>query len=184
MSKVIQDSNGKHKDGIYSNVKSFVILRIEKVRNEKLMELYELKKRSIEREGKEPAEKWLFYGSRFVEEISEDGFKIELAKDGTFGYGLYFASNSSKSNFNSLGGQGYDAHRNQRCEMCTRKMLLCKVMLGKIYEAIDPMRGIRGMRGFDSISVSPGPHLEHPEWIVYQESQVYSNYKFYYKVKN
>ena len=57
-------------------------------------------------------------------------------------------------------------------------------MLGRTYEAVDLMRGIRGMRGFDSISVSPGPHLEHPEWIVYQENQVYSNYKIYYKIKN
>ena len=98
----MQDSNVKHKDGICQNMKSFVILRIEKIKNEKLLELHELKKRSIEREGKAQEEKWLFHGSLFVEEISEDGFKINLAKTETFGYGLYFSSNCSKSNYFSL----------------------------------------------------------------------------------
>ena len=57
--------------------------------------------------------------------------KSEANPDGMFGGGFYFTDVSSKANQYVIAGKPCPNHNNISCYMCPRKMLLCRVILGK-----------------------------------------------------
>ncbi|CAB3360145.1 Hypothetical predicted protein [Cloeon dipterum] len=171
---------------------SYKIQKIYKVKNSTLWMKYTSRRQQIALEypkGEKVPEMHLFHGTRCTDAdtIVEHGFNIEKSDpQGMFGKGIYFANLSSKCNQYTF--EGYKAackdHRNEHCTQCIRKMLLCKVAVGKMYEAQAPMNGnMEAPKGYHSIVANPKPHfLVNPEYVIYNNSQAYPSFLIEYKI--
>jgi hypothetical protein len=92
-----------------------------------------------------------------------------LSKAGThvnflrFGPGIYFTATSSKSHdYNSGSERQYNGHK-------YRVVLLCKVVLGRVYKIFNGNCFTAPPTGFDSVVGEPGTELNYDECIVYDE---------------
>ncbi|CAB3360007.1 Hypothetical predicted protein [Cloeon dipterum] len=118
-------------------------------------------------------QKFLFLTSPYVDQISVYG--IDMARDaidGTFGHGIYLtqsALNASRYAFNSK--TGCSAHQLTKCMTCTRKMIVCKVVLGKSYNSAGKVNHSELPRGYHSVQ---GLIKGHPSdvFVVYDTYQI------------
>jgi hypothetical protein len=146
------------------------ITRIEKIRNSKLEIKYEEYRSTAFGIG----EKLKFHGTADtnIESIIKDGFV--LGKDGMYGGGIYFASNSSKS-------YGYTKGSN--------KLLLCQVYLGKAKTVCTADNTLSKERlrkeRCDSVFARRGTQdtggVYNDEFVVYDKRQAYVKYIIHYK---
>ncbi|XP_065344840.1 poly [ADP-ribose] polymerase tankyrase-2-like isoform X2 [Cloeon dipterum] len=122
-------------------------------------------------------QKFLFLTSPYVDQISVYG--IDMARDaidGTFGHGIYLtqsALNASRYAFNSK--TGCSAHQHTKCTTCTRKMIVCKVVLGKSYNSTGKVNHSELPRGYHSVQ---GVIKGHPSdvFVVYDTYQIIPTY--------
>jgi hypothetical protein len=162
-------------DMVNNSVKSMhnwkpCITRIEKIRNKKLEIQYEKYRSTAFGIG----EKLKFHGTADtnIESIIKDGFV--LGKDGMYGGGIYFASNSSKS-------YGYTKGSN--------KLLLCQVYLGKAKTVCTADNTLSKERlrkeRCDSVFARRGTQdtggVYNDEFVVYDKRQAYVKYIIHYK---
>jgi tankyrase len=158
--------------------RSYSIVKIEKIKNRKLWARFEHRRKEIQEEnGGHENERLLFHGSPYWAKIVERGFDERHACiQGMFGAGIYFAENSSKSNqylYGLGGGCGCLAHRNKRCCVCVRQLLLCRVCLGKSFCLMAANRLAHAPPGHHSVCGRPSlGGLVYPEYVVYRGEQV------------
>eukprot|EP00811_Abedinium_folium_P019129 NODE_2805_length_2141_cov_9.002483.p1 GENE.NODE_2805_length_2141_cov_9.002483~~NODE_2805_length_2141_cov_9.002483.p1 ORF type:complete len:388 (+),score=128.20 NODE_2805_length_2141_cov_9.002483:880-2043(+) len=114
----------------------------------------------------------LWHGTKgnIVDTIARDGFDERVCSlSGMFGAGLYFAQDSCKSG--QYAQQGRDH---------SHWFLLCRVLLGRPFYAVDPMPSVRkAPDGYDSVVFNPGHGAavgHHREFIVYDRYQAYPEY--------
>lgn len=185
---MMQASIRGHKDncgGVYSR---FRVMRIQKIKNDKMANRYEHQKKEVSDENKgTPNERFLFHGSLFMNSIISKGFDERHAYiGGMFGAGIYFAENSSKSNqyvYGIGGGTGCPMHKDKSCYQCHRQMLLCRVTLGKSYTQLNAMKVAHAPPGHHSVSGLPSPRgLTYAEYVVYRGEQAYPDYLITYKI--
>jgi len=115
---------------------NFYLLQIYKVNNSELKAQFERKKQLIEMEIGDESEVWeAFHGSPRAEEIAYNGFDINYShRANRFGHGVYFAPESSKANSYAYGvNKGCPIHQSKGCTSCPRTMLICSVIMGRIY---------------------------------------------------
>jgi hypothetical protein len=154
---------------------------------------------------------YLFHGLNhgFLDEITQFGFDPRhCSLDGMFGAGLYFADNSSKSNQYThsgtckLTGMAGLGQQNQcSCKKTDEAcMLLCRVTLGEPLievkfrgngvgefwngrrkEPTKPDGSLYNSVVGESKKNVPAAYLMFREYIVYESSQVYPEYKVFYK---
>ncbi|XP_059470411.1 poly [ADP-ribose] polymerase tankyrase-like isoform X2 [Neocloeon triangulifer] len=123
----------------------------------------------------------LFHGTPYAREIAVEGFDQGLAKaKGMFGKGVYFAEHSSKSNNYAFGAfKGCPKHNNKKCEICIRRILICKVALGRIYRTKRTVKYLP--EGYHSVKAIPDTgFLLRPEYIIYNDEQVYPSFLIQY----
>ncbi|KAN0018185.1 hypothetical protein ACTFIU_010799 [Dictyostelium citrinum] len=158
---------------------------------------------------KKANELFLFHGLNVssVAGIAKFGFDPRFCSlDGMFGAGLYFAENSSKSNQYCHGGactcSGFQA-TSCKCkasdEVC---LLVCRVVMGdclveNVFRGNGPGQFWNGRRtepkkpnniniynsviGESKLNYGPKAALQLREYIVYESSQVFVEYKVYFK---
>ena len=166
------------------------VLRIEKIKNRKLWSRYVHRKKEIREENcGHDNERLLFHGSPFVPRIVDRGFDERHAYiGGMFGAGIYFAENSSKSNQYIYGlaggtGTGCTRHKEKWCSTCERKLLLCRVCLGKSHFQLASSKLAHAPPGHHSVCGRPSQGgLVYPEYVVYRGEQAYPEYIITYKL--
>jgi Poly(ADP-ribose) polymerase catalytic domain len=162
-----------------------------KINNKTLKQKFELKRASLEREIGSSPEIWeAFHGSPFAEEIAKEGFKASLSFDYLrFGAGIYMAPNSSKANHytfctNYEQSLGCHTHDDEACKLCTRRILMCKCIMGKEYTMKKPANKIPN--GYDSMVANPAGNpelmefLQYPEYVIRDTDQVRVPHFFLY----
>lgn len=169
-----------NKGGVFS---SYEIIEIHKMEHEPTVrDQYEEISRQLGTEYHyHVSEKMLFHGTRSVHFV-DGAYNVRLANpDGMFGRGFYFAKHSSKSNQYVLPATGCRAHKDSSCYICHRKMLVCRVALGGTYETKFSLKQVP--RDYNSVTgkTSPGG-LRYPEFVVYEEDQVFPEYIIVYKI--
>ncbi|XP_059470210.1 poly [ADP-ribose] polymerase tankyrase-like [Neocloeon triangulifer] len=172
-----------HSSICHDEVQSYDIEMIYRVNNKYIWPRYKKRREqmSMELGGKWVEEKRLFHGSPQAEKIAKEGFDQGFAKtSGMFGKGVYFAEHSSKSNNYAFGCcEPCPRHKNRLCEICTRSMLLCKVALGRVYNATQVLTSLP--HGYHSIKAKPQDgFLLYPEYIIYNDDQVYPRFLIEY----
>ncbi|XP_065883611.1 poly [ADP-ribose] polymerase tankyrase-2-like [Dysidea avara] len=180
----------EHKDkGVAGGVfKSYEIVKVERVINTKMWEKYIYRRQEIaQSNGGAANERMLFHGSAFVMSIIKSGFDERHAYiGGMFGAGIYFAENSSKSNqyvYGIGGGTGCPDHSDKSCYQCPRKLLLCRVTLGKPHESLSAFRMAHAPPGHHSVVGKPSPGgLSFSEFVIYRGEQAYPEYLVTYKI--
>jgi hypothetical protein len=83
---------------------------------------------------------------------------------------------SSKSNQYTVNNGHCKQHNRAQCNECVRTMLVCRVVLGNIFDAVSPMNGIsKPPSGYHSIIADPAKcaGLKYKEAIVYDQNQVH-----------
>ncbi|CAB3380282.1 Hypothetical predicted protein [Cloeon dipterum] len=162
----------------HDDVTSYNILKVIRISNNDTWPAYEQRRKEIYNDlGKQVEEKRLFHGSPNADIIAREGFDRGFARNtGMFGNGVYFAEHSSKSNNYAFGNhQPCQTHRNKKCSVCVRKILICKVALGRIYETTQSTVSALPA-GYHSVKANAGPLLLYPEYIIYDDKQVYPRY--------
>jgi hypothetical protein len=86
--------------------------------------------------------------------------------------GVYFAEHSSKSDKYVFNGYSKPCtgHRRLDCSLCVRRLLICRVALGKVYLAGGVVKA--PPPGYHSVKATPQSGLLFPEYIVYNDAQV------------
>eukprot|EP00731_Ephydatia_muelleri_P020724 Em0013g451a len=169
---------------------SYEIVKIERVVNPKVWEKYIYRRKEVSEENNNsPNERMLFHGSPFLHHIIMNGFDERHAYiGGMFGAGIYFAENSSKSNqyvYGIAGGNGCPTHKDKSCYICARKMLLCRVTLGKPVEQFTAIRIAHAPPGHHSVIGRPSAGgLNYPEYVIYRGEQAYPEFLVTYKIVN
>ncbi|XP_059470849.1 poly [ADP-ribose] polymerase tankyrase-2-like [Neocloeon triangulifer] len=168
----------------HDDVESYTIKKVYRINNKYTWPRYKKRRAQISKElgGHWVEEKHLFHGSPQAKKIACEGFDRGFAKNsGMFGKGVYFAENSSKSNNYAFGNfKPCDQHHNRRCQICTRQMLICKVALGRIHHLTSTATSLP--RGYHSVKAEPNSNfLLHPEYIIYNDDQVYPSFLVEYK---
>ncbi|CAG0899731.1 unnamed protein product [Darwinula stevensoni] len=169
---------------------NYKIVKIEKIENGVLWKKYDEKKKELsERNSGLFNEKELFHGSPNVVDIAHVGFDERHSVDGMFGRGIYFAEDSSKSNKyvfpRGWSCQKHNSKKIQRrcCYECERKMLLCKVILGKSKNMIKKLRKDEALAGYDSITGRAAKDgLNYEEYVVQRGEQAYPEYLITYTI--
>jgi tankyrase len=84
---------------------------------------------------------------------------------------VYFAEHSSKSNNYVFGcGNPCAGHGELNCFLCVRRLLICKVALGKVFEAQELVKSPPS--GYHSVKAIPQSGLIYPEYVIYNDAQV------------
>lgn len=168
---------------------SYEILKIERIVNTKVWERYKYRRKEVAESNNNCAnELMLFHGSPFVPYIVHNGFDERHAYiGGMFGAGIYFAEHSSKSNqyvYGIGGGNGCPEHKNRSCYTCLRKLLLCRVVLGKPVEQYTAVRIAHAPPGHHSVIGRPSAGgLNYPEYVIYRGEQAYPEYIITFRIK-
>ncbi|CAB3380281.1 Hypothetical predicted protein [Cloeon dipterum] len=167
----------------HTEVTGYNILKVSRINNKYTWPQYVRRRQEISRQlgGQKVEEKRLFHGSPKADVIATEGFDTGFAKSsGMFGSGVYFAENSSKSNNYAFGNhQACSLHRNVNCSICVRKMLICTVALGRKFETSEATVS-RLPPGYHSVKANAGPALLYPEYVIYNDDQVYPSYLIEY----
>ncbi|XP_059476417.1 poly [ADP-ribose] polymerase tankyrase-like [Neocloeon triangulifer] len=170
----------------HDEIERFDIKCVYRIKNKYTWERYRERREEISKDlgGAWVKEMRLFHGSPQAMTIATQGFDRGFAKkSGMFGDGVYFAEHSSKSNNYTFGCfKPCDAHDDKECEICIRRILICKVALGKIYETKSTVKNLPA--GYHSVKAIPhGGFLLRPEYIIYNDAQVYPSYLVEYTAK-
>ncbi|CAG0899807.1 unnamed protein product [Darwinula stevensoni] len=184
MQKTIQN----HGDGFHFY--KYNIEKIERIKNDALMKKYNKKmKEFLKNKSRMVNEKELFHGSPNADDIVHEGFDEKQSTDGMYGRGIYFAEDSSKSNKYvfprdwSCLKHGSIKIQRRRCYECKRKMLLCKVMLGKSKNMTKKLRKDDVLAGYDSVTGRAAKDgLNYEEYVVYRGEQAYPEYVITYTI--
>lgn len=184
----MQSSIREHKDNCGGQFIRYNIVKIQKIRNKKLLERYQHQRKEVgeENHGQEN-ERLLFHGSLFINSIVHKGFDERHAYiGGMFGAGIYFAENSSKSNqyvYGIGGGMGCPVHKDKSCYICHRQMLLCRVTLGKSFLQFSAMKMAHAPPGHHSVIGRPSAGgLTYAEYVVYRGEQAYPEFLITYQI--
>ncbi|XP_059482674.1 poly [ADP-ribose] polymerase tankyrase-like [Neocloeon triangulifer] len=173
-----------------NKITKYDIVQVYKVKNSNLWGRYVARRSLLAKDlspGEKVEEERLFHGTNFADQIVKKGFKVKHADpQGMFGKGIYFSNLSSKSTQYTLEGgtAPCQPHNAVYCTTCVRKMLICRVALGKSYVATSAMNGIdQAPRGYHSVTAKPTSGvLNFPEYIVYDNDQAYPGYLVEYKI--
>lgn len=187
----LQATIREHRDNGYAGgvFMRYNIIKIQKVRNRKLLERYCHRRKEVAEENHSQSnERMLFHGSPFINAIVQKGFDERHAYiGGMFGAGIYFAENSSKSNqyvYGTCGGTGCPIHKDRSCYICHRQMLLCRVTLGKSFLQFSAMKMAHAPPGHHSVIGRPSVGgLSYPEYVVYRGEQAYPEYLISYQIE-
>ncbi|CAN7937862.1 unnamed protein product [Ixodes hexagonus] len=187
----LQATVRQHRDNGYAGgvFMRYKILKIQRVRNRKLLERYCHRRKEVAEENHgQSNERMLFHGSPFINAIVQKGFDERHAYiGGMFGAGIYFAENSSKSNqyvYGTCGGTGCPIHKDRSCYICHRQMLLCRVTLGKSFLQFSAMKMAHAPPGHHSVIGRPSVGgLSYPEYVVYRGEQAYPEYLISYQIE-
>lgn len=187
----LQATVRQHRDNGYAGgvFVRYKILKIQRVRNRKLLERYCHRRKEVAEENHgQSNERMLFHGSPFINAIVQKGFDERHAYiGGMFGAGIYFAENSSKSNqyvYGTCGGTGCPIHKDRSCYICHRQMLLCRVTLGKSFLQFSAMKMAHAPPGHHSVIGRPSVGgLSYPEYVVYRGEQAYPEYLISYQIE-
>lgn len=187
----LQATVREHRDNGYAGgvFVRYNILKMEKVRNGKLLERYCHRRKEVAEENDQQCnERMLFHGSPFINAIVQKGFDERHAYiGGMFGAGIYFAENSSKSNqyvYGTCGGTGCPLHKDRSCYLCHRQMLLCRVTLGKSFLQFSAMKMAHAPPGHHSVIGRPSVGgLSYPEYVIYRGEQAYPEYLISYQIE-
>ncbi|KAL1436839.1 hypothetical protein MTO96_049239 [Rhipicephalus appendiculatus] len=187
----LQATIREHRDNGYAGgiFMRYNIIKIQKVRNRKLLERYCHRRKEVAEENHNQSnERMLFHGSPFINAIVQKGFDERHAYiGGMFGAGIYFAENSSKSNqyvYGTCGGTGCPIHKDRSCYICHRQMLLCRVTLGKSFLQFSAMKMAHAPPGHHSVIGRPSVGgLSYPEYVVYRGEQAYPEYLISYQIE-
>ncbi|XP_065340648.1 poly [ADP-ribose] polymerase tankyrase-like [Cloeon dipterum] len=176
---------GKMRNSIgHSDVTSYNLKKVFRINNKYTWPRYKKRRGKIYWEmGRQQLveEKRLFHGSPKADVIAKQGFDRGYAKQsGMFGAGVYFAEHSSKSNNYAFGNhQPCSTHNNKKCSECVRKILICRVALGRKYETT--LRTVSSLpQGYHSVKANQGVRLQFPEYVIYDDDQVYPSYLIEY----
>ncbi|CAB3380430.1 Hypothetical predicted protein [Cloeon dipterum] len=162
----------------------FIIGKIYRINHPEIWKKYVERKKEIAAEVVDENETFvkelrLYHGSPYVEKIVAEGFRIDESKNGHFGRGIYFAEDSSKSNYYTLGGSGNPCpvHKTYTCGECERKMLLCIVALGKqhVVEKFGSEQAncvTKRNSGYHTLRGAKGRSIDNTEHIIYDQRQV------------
>ncbi|XP_052772153.1 poly [ADP-ribose] polymerase tankyrase-1-like isoform X2 [Mya arenaria] len=178
----MQSTIREHKDRAGGYFHKYNTIKIQKVRNKKLMDKYQHRKKEVADENHgHDNERLLFHGSPFLQTIVQKGFDERHAYiGGMFGAGIYFAENSSKSNqyvYGIGGGTGCPLHKDRSCYVCHRQLILCRVTLGKSFLQFSSIRMAHAPPGHHSVIGRPSNGgLSYPEYVVYRGEQAYPEY--------
>lgn len=175
-------SHGKKK-------KRYRVIRIQRYQNKSLWRRYAARRHAVAEENSgNPNELLLFHGTDNLTKILEQGFDFRLANDGMFGKGTYFAENSSKSNL-------YIASKGK-----TKKMLICRVALGRPYVVAYAWKFLRPPKKDESLWIfwkeknnfhsilgdskkfKPTSPLNYREFVIYHTDQAYPQYVVEYRI--
>ncbi|XP_059470161.1 poly [ADP-ribose] polymerase tankyrase-2-like [Neocloeon triangulifer] len=172
-----------HKTIGHGDVLNYDIRKVFRINNKYTWPRYVKRRAQICRDmgGQRVTERRLFHGSPNAETIANEGFDRGFAKSsGMFGAGVYFAEHSSKSNNYSFGClQPCPRHSTGNCSSCVRKMLICKVAIGKLYETTFSTTSSLP-KGYHSVRGNAGMRLAFPEYVIYNDDQVYPSYLIEY----
>ncbi|KAH9524840.1 Poly [ADP-ribose] polymerase tankyrase-2 [Bulinus truncatus] len=177
-----------HKDNVGGVFNSYNIIKIQKIRNKRLLERYSHRRKEVGEENHgQPNERHLFHGSPFINAIVHKGFDERHAYiGGMFGAGIYFAENSSKSNqyvYGIGGGTGCPVHKDRSCYICQRQLLLCRVTLGKSFLQFSAMKMAHAPPGHHSVIGRPSTGgLNYAEYVVYRGEQAYPEYLITFQI--
>ncbi|KAK7463981.1 hypothetical protein BaRGS_00038021 [Batillaria attramentaria] len=177
-----------HKDNVGGIFNRYDILKVQKIRNKKLLEKYLHRRKEVSEENHgQPNEHLLFHGSPFISAIVHKGFDERHAYiGGMFGAGIYFAENSSKSNqyvYGIGGGTGCPIHKDRSCYICTRQLLLCRVTLGKSFLQFSAMKMAHAPPGHHSVTGRPSQGgLNYTEYVIYRGEQAYPEFLITFKI--
>ncbi|GFR86628.1 poly [ADP-ribose] polymerase [Elysia marginata] len=177
-----------HKDNVGGVFNSYNILKIQKIRNKRLLDRYSHRRKEVGEENHgQPNERHLFHGSPFIVAIVHKGFDERHAYiGGMFGAGIYFAENSSKSNqyvYGIGGGTGCPLHKDRSCYICQRQLLLCRVTLGKSFLQFSAMKMAHAPPGHHSVIGRPSTGgLNYAEYVVYRGEQAYPEYLITFQI--
>ncbi|XP_065340105.1 poly [ADP-ribose] polymerase tankyrase-like [Cloeon dipterum] len=172
-----------HKTIGHSDVTGYNIKKVYRINNKYTWPRYVKRREEIFKDlGRQRVEeRRLFHGSPKADVIAKQGFDRGYAQQsGMFGNGVYFAEHSSKSNNYSFGcGQPCPTHSRSKCSECVRMILICKVALGKKYET--SLTTVNSLpRGYHSVKANAGIRLQFPEYVIYNDDQVYPSYLIEY----
>lgn len=171
-----------HRGNYGGRFSRYNIVEICQVRHPFLWGQYVKRRQQIKlQNGRNPNERLLFHGTPAINFV-DGGFDMQFANpSGMFGPGIYFAEHSSKSNQYVLRSSGCAAHNNKNCYLCVRAMLLCRVTLGNSFNTKTVLKQLPP--GSHSVTAAAAPgFLEYPEYVVYQENQVFPEYLIVYKI--
>ncbi|BFY98557.1 hypothetical protein BsWGS_01597 [Bradybaena similaris] len=177
-----------HKDNVGGVFNGYNILKIQRIRNKRLLERYGHRRKEVGEENHgQPNERHLFHGSPFINAIVHKGFDERHAYiGGMFGAGIYFAENSSKSNqyvYGIGGGTGCPTHKDRSCYICQRQLLLCRVTLGKSFLQFSAMKMAHAPPGHHSVIGRPSTGgLNYAEYVVYRGEQAYPEYLLTFQI--
>ncbi|XP_059470412.1 poly [ADP-ribose] polymerase tankyrase-1-like [Neocloeon triangulifer] len=131
----------------------------------------------------------LFHGTPKAWDIIEDGFNVaHSSEENMFGKGVYFTDKSSKANQYSWGAnQGCPRHNDIACDVCVRRMLICKCSMGRKFKPSYPKEPVPP--GHHSVEADPHSNgdiarfLVHPEFVFFSKHQVLPLYLVEYRIK-
>lgn len=146
---------------------NFIIHSIEVICNSKLIRQYNEKRAAMGHGKKKITEEWGFHGTseEYIDSIAEQGFKhpdeldhVDKLDDGFFGKGIYFSMYSDYAMY-------YSVERN------SSKILLCKLLTGKVYHCDERMDGKSLVKGYDSHYSPKGNEI-----IIFNSHQILPRY--------
>ncbi|XP_013391608.1 tankyrase-1 isoform X2 [Lingula anatina] len=184
----MQSTIREHKDNVGGIFDKYNIIKIQKIRNKRLWERYQHRKKEVADENHgHDNERLLFHGSPFINAIVHKGFDERHAYiGGMFGAGIYFAENSSKSNqyvYGIGGGTGCPVHKDKSCYICHRQLVLCRVTLGKSFLQFSAIKMAHSPPGHHSVIGRPSMGaLTFAEYVVYRGEQAYPEYLITYQI--
>ncbi|XP_074681747.1 protein mono-ADP-ribosyltransferase PARP12-like isoform X1 [Strix aluco] len=174
--KVTSEYN-KIKQLFQETMKSYKVLKIQRIQNPSLWKVFQWQKEQMKREngGKDVNEKLLFHGTKtcFVEAICIHNFDWRICgSNGTnYGKGSYFARDASYS------------HRYCQPAVKTNVMFVARVLVGEYVKGCTtyvrpPAKSTDGLRFYDSCVDN---ELNPSIFVVFEKYQIYPEYIIQYK---
>jgi len=155
------------------HMKKLVVLTIEKIHNPTLQERYKSRKSQLL--NPHGLTVWKFHGSSSdnISKIMDTGFKVGTS-GGMYGTGIYFATDSTKS-------EKYSS------KYKSNQLLLCKLALGKVWtlnSAALNLNPSQVLPNYDSVFAPRQTHntggVMHDEYVLYHPDQVIPMYLITY----